>query len=55
RVTRARSENEIDRGTLEGVDIQSAVLELQKTMTTLQATQASFARLTQLSVFDYLR
>lgn len=55
RVTRARGENEIDRGTLEGVDIQAAVLELQKTMTTLQATQASFARLTQLSVFDYLR
>ena len=55
RVTRARSENEIDRGTLEGVDIQSAVAELQKTLTTLQASQMSFAKLTQLSVFDYLR
>lgn len=55
RLTRARSENEIDRGTLEGVNIEAAITELQKTMTTLQATQASFARLTQLSVFDYLR
>lgn len=55
RVTRARTENEIDRSTLEGVDVQSAVLELQRSMTTLQATQASFSRLSQLSLFDYLR
>lgn len=55
RLTRARSENEIDRGTLDGVNIESAVAELQKTLTTLQASQLSFAKLTQLSVFDYLR
>lgn len=55
RVTRARAENEIDRGALEGVDVQAAVTELQKTLLALQATQASFTRLTQLSVFDYLR
>jgi flagellar hook-associated protein 3 FlgL len=55
RLTRARSENEIERGSLEGVNVEAAITELQKTMVTLQAAQASFARLTQLSVFDYIR
>lgn len=55
RLTRARSENEIERGAIEGVNVEAAITELQKTMLTLQAAQASFARLTQLSVFDYIR
>ncbi|WP_201752685.1 hypothetical protein [Sphingomonas changnyeongensis] len=43
------------RGTLEGVDVQAAIIDLQKTMVTLQAAQASFTRLSQLSLFDLLR
>ena len=43
------------RGALEDTDIATAVTELQKTMTVLQATQASFAKLSALSLFDYLR
>jgi flagellar hook-associated protein 3 FlgL len=31
------------------------VVELQKTMTILSATQASFTKLSALSLFDYLR
>lgn len=44
--------------TLEGSttdDMAAAITELQKTMTVLQATQASFSKLSQLSLFDYLR
>lgn len=51
----AASTYEIDRGSLEGVDVQTAVTDLQKTMLALQATQASFTKLSQLSLFDYLR
>ena len=40
---------------MEDTDITSAVTELQKTLTILQATQASFTKLTGLSLFDYLR
>ena len=36
-------------------DIASAVAELQQTMLVLEASQASFARLAQLSLFDVLR
>jgi len=46
------------RSTLEGstpADQAAAITELQKTMTVLQATQASFAKLQSLSLFDYLR
>ncbi len=32
-----------------------AITELQKTMTILSATQASFSKLSQLSLFDYIR
>lgn len=42
-------------GQLEGVDLQSAIIELQKTSTILSATQASLTKLSQLSIFDYLR
>ncbi len=43
------------RSSLEDVDVTAAVTELQKTMTVLQATQASFSKLSSLSLFSYLR
>lgn len=46
---------EADRSELEDTDITAAVANLQKASTILQATQASFSRLSQLSLFDYLR
>lgn len=52
----------LDRaGTRTGIEgdaaenITTAVTELQKTMTVLSATQASFSKLSSLSLFDYLR
>ncbi|MFL9840142.1 flagellar hook-associated protein FlgL [Sphingomonas sp. ST-64] len=50
---------EIARETLrtgiEDADTATAITQLQKTLTILQATQASFSKLTSLSLFDYLR
>ena len=46
---------ETDRAAIEDTDLTSAISELQKTTTILQATQASLARLSSLSLFDYLR
>jgi flagellar hook-associated protein 3 FlgL len=43
------------RSSLEDVDVTAAITELQKTMTVLQATQASFSKMTSLSLFNYLR
>lgn len=43
------------RTAIEDTDIPTAVAELQKTLTVLQATQASFTKLTGMSLFDYLR
>ena len=40
---------------LEDTDITSAMVELQQLMTALSATQASFSKLSSLSLFDYLR
>jgi len=54
RLAQAKIDTEIERSGIDGVDVQTAVIELQKTMIALQATQASFSRLTQLSLFDYL-
>jgi flagellar hook-associated protein 3 FlgL len=47
-----RSEEEADVG---GTDLTLAVSQLQQTMTVLEASQASFARLASLSLFDVLR
>lgn len=55
RLAGAATDYKIERGILEGTDIQSAVIELQKTMLTLDVTQASFSKLSQLSLFDYIR
>jgi len=38
-----------------GTDIASTVAKLQQAMTVLEASQSSFARLAQLSLFDVLR
>lgn len=46
---------ETDRSGLEDTDVSTAITQLQKTMTILSATQASFTKLGQLSLFDYLR
>jgi flagellar hook-associated protein 3 FlgL len=46
---------EAQRSALEDTDVTQAITELQKTMTILQATQASFTKLTSLSLFDYLK
>lgn len=53
--TDAAAARETDRVGLEDTDVSTAITELQKTMTVLQATQASFTKLGQLSLFDYLR
>ena len=49
------TDREEARSAIEDTDISTAVIELQKTMTILQATQASFSKLQGLSLFDYLR
>jgi flagellar hook-associated protein 3 FlgL len=54
-LAKAANDYDIERGSLEGVDVQTAVTDLQKTMLALQATQASFSKLSQLSLFDYIR
>ncbi|TPG20612.1 flagellar hook-associated protein 3 [Sphingomonas koreensis] len=46
---------ETERSSLEDTDVTAAITDLQKTMTILQATQASFTKLTSLSLFDYLK
>lgn len=49
------TDREATRSSLEDTDVTTAITELQKTMTILSATQASFTKLAQLSLFDYLR
>jgi flagellar hook-associated protein 3 FlgL len=48
-------QREESRSAIEDTDIPAAIAELQKTLTVLQATQASFTKLSGLSLFDYLR
>lgn len=43
------------RSNVEDADIASNIAQLQQTMTVLQATQASFTKLSGLSLFDYLK
>lgn len=51
-MTELRGEEQADLG---GTDLAEAVSRLQQTMTVLEASQASFARLSQLSLFQFLR
>lgn len=53
--TDAAGARELDRSALEDTDLSTAITELQKTMTVLSATQASFTKLGSLSLFDYLK
>jgi flagellar hook-associated protein 3 FlgL len=53
--TSAANRREVDRSALEDTNIATAIIELQKTMTILSATQASFTKLQSLSLFDYLK
>jgi flagellar hook-associated protein 3 FlgL len=46
---------ESERSSLEDTDIPTAITQLQKTLTVLQATQASFTKLSSMSLFDYLK
>lgn len=43
------------RSKVEDTDVTAAITELQKTMSVLSATQASFSKLSSLSLFDYLK
>lgn len=49
------TDREADRSSIEDTDISTAVINLQKMSTALQATQASFTKLSALSLFDYLK
>ncbi|QNE32795.1 flagellar hook-associated protein 3 [Sphingomonas sp. NBWT7] len=51
----AADDREVTRSGIEDADPTETIVELQKTMTILQATQASFSKLSSLSLFDYLR
>ncbi|MBB4618088.1 flagellar hook-associated protein 3 [Sphingomonas abaci] len=53
--TTANTDRDDLRSKLEDTDVTSAVIELQQLMTALSATQASFTKLSGLSLFDYLR
>ena len=55
RLTDVAADREATRSALEDTDITATYVELQKTMTILSATQASFTKLSALSLFDYLR
>ena len=54
-LTTAATQRETRRSALEDTDVTQAITDLQKTMTVLQATQASFTKLSSLSLFDYLK
>lgn len=53
-MTEAGTTREAQRSSLEDTNVTSAIADLQKTMTILQATQASFTKLSSLSLFSYL-
>lgn len=54
-LTQTGVDREAARSGIEDTDITAAITELQKTMTILSATQASFSKLQGLSLFSYLR
>ncbi len=45
----------VERKGIEATDLTATIADLQKTMTVLEATQASFSKLTQLSLLNLLR
>ena len=54
-LTTANTDRADLRGKLEQVDVTDAIVQLQQMMTALSASQASFTKLSQLSLFDYLK
>lgn len=54
-LTTAATDRKATEAAVDGFDYSAAFVELQKTLTILSATQASFGKLSQLSLFDYLR
>ncbi|WP_231621690.1 flagellar hook-associated protein FlgL [Sphingomonas sp. 37zxx] len=55
RLADVKLDRETTRSGIEDIDVSAAIIELQKTMTVLQAAQGSFTKLSGLSLFDYLR
>ena len=55
RLADVATDREATRASIEDTDATQAITDLQKTMTILQAAQASFTKLSSLSLFDYLR
>lgn len=55
RLTSTATDREAARSGLEDADYSQTVLQLQKTMTALQAAQAGFTKLSSLNLFDYLK
>jgi len=49
------TQREDERSGLEDTNIEEAIVKLQQSTLVLQATQASFTKLSQLSLFDYIR
>ncbi|WP_294237183.1 flagellar hook-associated protein FlgL [uncultured Sphingomonas sp.] len=54
-MTTAATDRASLRSAVSDADIASNIAQLQQTMTVLQATQASFTKLSSLSLFDYLK
>lgn len=54
-LAQAGVDREAARSAIEDTDVSAAITELQKTLTVLSATQASFTKLSGLSLFDYLK
>ncbi|MHA0318050.1 flagellar hook-associated protein FlgL [Sphingomonas melonis] len=54
-LTTANTDRADLRSKLEQVDVTDAIVQLQQMMTALSASQASFTKLSQLSLFDYLK
>lgn len=54
-LTDAAETRETTRSGIEDTDIPTAVANLQKTLTVLQATQSTFTKLTSMSLFNYLK
>jgi flagellar hook-associated protein 3 FlgL len=54
-LTTANTDRDALRSSLEDVDVTDAVVQLQQMMTALSATQASFSKLSSLSLFDYIK
>ena len=55
RLATTKVDAQADKTTIDGFDLQDSIVNLQQMMLTLQASQASFSKLSQLSLFDYLR